>query len=319
MEMRPKYPIEFMLEFLSVDRFLSRISDLTVIGDAVSQDLLERINKCHIYLLAKRPRLSIVPTSVRTRKNGLAFTVEYKLNGIIHRSKVKIPRSAFRKEEADFSASPYPHRELVSYDKNGQELGSTIIGNFVHLFENVAEKARDLEIIYVGKGLRNSAHDRMESHSTLQKILADVNSHEPDVEIFSLIYSFKYTKYAWRTFDVPTEFSGVAAQQHAEQGLGYKPALDEQVSLIEASVISYFKPSTYNTHHLDFPKRRNQLLRNVQAADIAAIVVQLDNTNIGDQRIYSQSITPESTHHIVVDFRDMEGRGSILKQTVQLE
>jgi hypothetical protein len=176
----------------------------------------------------------------------------------------------------------------------------------------VHHAAKDIEVVYVGKGLRHSAQDRLENHSTLQRILAEINSNEPDNEMFVLVYSFKYLKNALTFPGSSPEFSGQAAKQRRERAMAYRPSLDEQVSLIEASVISYFHPKEYNSHYLDFPSRNHRILRGVYEADLAAIVVQLDNTNIGELRLYSQSVPPASTHYIVADFRLLEGKTSFL-------
>ncbi len=37
---------EFVLNFKSIDRFLYRVSELDELGDAVSPDLLERLDDC---------------------------------------------------------------------------------------------------------------------------------------------------------------------------------------------------------------------------------------------------------------------------------
>jgi len=71
-------------------------------------------------------------------------------------------------------------------------MGYTLLANLVHLMPKVRQEAKDLEIVYVGKGLRRTAQDRLENHATLQRILAKINSNKPDSEVFALVYSFKY-------------------------------------------------------------------------------------------------------------------------------
>jgi hypothetical protein len=84
------------------------------------------------------------------------------------------------------------------------------------------------------------------------------------------------------------------------------------VSLIEATCISYFQTSKYNTHYLDFPKRHHRMLRPVYDADFALLSVQLDHSMIGGQRLYSQKVAPASEHLAQIDFRSLEGRSSWL-------
>jgi hypothetical protein len=308
--MTPKYPTEFFLAFRSVDRFLFRISDLRAIGELPDQGSLDRLDDCHIYLLGKRPRLSLVPTSIRASDEAIEFTVEYKLEGSSCHANVGIPRRLFAHNEKSFEASPYPHRDLISRDAEGKVVAQTWVSNFVHLMPSVLAGARDMEIVYVGKGLRRSAKDRLLNHETLQGILAEINSHEPDAEVFALVYAFECHNNAVGILAMPAEISGDAAKQHGEKAVAYRPSLDEQVSLIEASIISYFRPEKFNAQYLDFPDRKQQILNRVYDADLAAITVQLDNTNIGGQRTYSKTIKPQSTHHIIVDFRRLEGKYS---------
>jgi hypothetical protein len=306
-----KYPVEFFLEFRSVDRFLYRVSDLYQLDKVTSQEVLARLDNCHVYLLGKRPRLSILPDSVHATAKGVRFVVEYRLGSTTHHSPVEIPRSYLRPEEKLFGASSYPHRELISYSANGDVLGYTLLANIVHIMPSVRQEARDLEVVYVGKGVRRSAQDRLENHATLQRLLAEINSNEPDAEVFSIVYSFKYLKNALALKGSSAEFDGTVARKHREKALKFQISLDEQVSLIEASIISYFQPTEYNMHYLDFPSRRHQILRKVYDSDFAAIVVQLDNTNIGGLRLYSKTVQPDSTHDIIADFRRLERRSSL--------
>jgi hypothetical protein len=306
-----KYPAEFFLEFRSADRFLYRVSDLYVLGEVAGTDLLERLDDCHIYLLGKRPRLSVVPGSVEVA-DAVRFKVEYRLGSITHRSDVGLPRSLFASEEVTFEPSPYPHRELVTRDAGGKVVGYTLLANLAHIMEGVRQEAKDLEVVYVGKGLRRSAQDRLENHSTLQRILAEINSNAPEAEVFALVYSFKYLKNALVIKGGSPEVAGDAAGRQRERALAYRPSLDDQVSLIEASIISYFQTAEYNTQYLQFPDRSQRILAGVYEADFAAIVVQLDNTNIGELRTCSQRVPPRSTHYIAVDFRALEGKTSFL-------
>jgi hypothetical protein len=91
--MIPKYPTEFLLEFRSADRFLYRISDLRDLSDLPYQNFLERLDNCHIYLLGKRPRLSVAPASIQATAEAVRFNVEYKLAGAICQAAINLPRS----------------------------------------------------------------------------------------------------------------------------------------------------------------------------------------------------------------------------------
>jgi hypothetical protein len=228
--------------------------------------------------------------------------VEYKIKGTAQRSRVQISRDQFFSEESVFEISPYPHRELVTRNQAGEVVGHTLLANSVHLMSGIQQIAKDLEIIYIGKGLHKSAKDRLASHATLQRILGDTNSNAPDDEIFVLVHAFDHRKNFFGFQGMPTAITGDAAMRRRRKVVAYQPSLDKRISLIEAACISYYKPQ-YNVHHRDFPNRPNQMLKLVCKADFAAIAVQVDQTNIGGQQIYSQHVQASSTHYIVVDFR----------------
>lgn len=306
-----KYSEEFVLEFFSVDRFVFRASDVFRLDDHSNQDLLDRLDNCHVYFLTKRPRLSLVPNTVHLSTESISFDAEWSVEGVKQRDTLKLPRNAFDAAEHSFAVSPFPHRELISYNASGQAIIGTLFATSVHLFQKLPNEVRDLKVVYIGKGLRNSARDRLMHHETLQKILGDINSNDPDAEAFVVAHAFKYRKPVMVVKGIPAEITGDQALARRKKAASYQPSLEEQVSLIEATCISYFQTSEYNNHYLDFPRRHHRVLRPIYDADFAFLSVQVDHERIGGQRLYSQTIPPASDHLALVDFRAREGRSSL--------
>ena len=304
----PKYANEFVLEFASIDRFLFRASDLYELKSHLSPELGRRLDDCHIYMLGKRPRLWLQPDSVAIDAEALKFTVKYRLSGCEREAHVQVPRRLLPRDEVYFEASPYPHRELISRDKNGQVIAETVLANYADFIPDLEQGAKDIEIIYVGKGLSKSAHDRFLNHSTLQRISLDINSNDPDAEVLALVYRFRHQVNQLGFLGVPVGVTGQVANKHVKACKNFKPRLPMQVSLVEASIISYFHTDRFNTHYVNWDKRAHKTIKVVSKADFAAMEVVLDNTNIGGQRLFSQSVSPASVHHILVDFRKLEGR-----------
>lgn len=298
-----------------MDRFLYRVSDLHSLSDELRLDpeIADRLDNCHLYLLGKRPRLSFVPESLRVTDKGIACGVTYSIEGARRSHEVTFPRELFLEEEHTFEVSSYPHRELLSRDSKGALIGITLLANHAHQIPDLDQRAKDLEIVYVGKGLRRSAQDRLKHHSTLQEILADINSYDPDSEVFAVVYAFEYKKPAIGSPDVPGEITGEAAAEHLRRARAYAPSIDEQVSLVEAASISHFQTSRYNSQYLDFPKPAHRILREFNKADFAALIVNLDNTDIGALRTYSEKVPPAAFHPILVDLRKLENKNSWFK------
>jgi hypothetical protein len=203
---------------------------------------------------------------------------------------------------------------LLGRDENGEVIVETLLANYVNRMPNVADQAKDLEVAYIGKGLRNSAQDRLRHHETLQRLLADLSATEPHSEIFALVYAFKCRKQTLIFPNATTEFTGDAAAKRWARALAYRPSVGEQTALVEACCISYFRPEKYNTHYLDFPTGTYQILGPLHDADFAGLLVQLDNTSIDGQRVYSRIVRPASIHDIVIDFRRLEHRYSFISK-----
>jgi hypothetical protein len=309
--------MEFLVVFTAVDRFIFRISDIDELDDLIPEELAARVSDCHIYMICKRPRLSLKNTAPKVTGESVVVNLEYRLAGTIHSSEAQIPRSYFTDEEVDFRVSPYPHRELLSYDKSGKYLGSTLLANDAQLFVGLPAEARDLKVLYVGKGVASKAKGRLQSHSTLQKILAQVTSNEPDDEVFILLYAFDRPKKAMIKLASPggePEVSRDAAVDHISRMRAYKPVLDAQVAIIEAALINYFQTDKYNTHYIrGFPSPKLAILKDVYHANFAGIIAEIDNANIAYQRIYSDKVAPHHFHAAKVDFRKMENRFSVLE------
>jgi hypothetical protein len=308
----PKYPSELFLHFRSIDRFVYRVSDLFTIMSSAKGEILQRLDNCHIYLIGKRPRVTLIPESVIFDNARVTFRIQYKLNGVLCEQETSIARDVFQPDEVAFDAGDYPHRVLVGRDASGNERSRTLLSNAIHAMPGVPQPVGDLEIVYIGKGLSNNTQDRLAQHETLQRILADINSNEPDVEVFAVVHSFQYQKPAFVFLGRQSEITGPDVHRRNVAALVYRPNLDDQIQLIEASLISYFKTDRYNTHYLDFPAGDYKVLRPAYEADFAAIIVQLDHTNIFNQRIFSATVPPAATHYINVDFRALEGRQSVL-------
>lgn len=260
--MKPlKYYSEFLLKFSCIDRFIFRVSDLRELEN-IPVELLERLSNCHIYLICKRPRITLKPDSIRVENNFIYLVVNYSIKGKKNSAEVRIPKEFFTPDEVKFEVSNYPHRAINTFDSNGNQVSDTLLANLVHLFDTLPDEVKNLEVLYIGKGLKKSAKDRLENHSTLQKILADVNSNEPDMEVFALVYSFaKPTKDALQGISLNPEIQGRAGRKHYAKILNFKPFLDLQVALIEASLISYFNTKQYNIHYIDFPRVCYELLK----------------------------------------------------------
>lgn len=298
-----RHSAEVAIHFRSNDRFLHRASDHSDLANEEFQGLLDRVQTCHIYMIGKRPRVSIVPGTVNLAEERLQLTISFRFGGEEFRFPISYPRHIFRPEEVSFEAAEFPHRELISRNADGRIIVKTLLANHVHLFDSLPERARDIEILYIGKGTAQSASDRLESHSTLQHILGDVSANDPESEIFILLYSFEFKK-PMQAMKGRPGFDRIKEGAHLEAVRAYQPSLVDKISLVEASCIGYFRPP-YNTQLLTFPKCNLAARDRAQLADFACILVDIDNDPIGGARVFSSHVRTASYHSFRVDLREM--------------
>lgn len=231
-----KYPLECVLEFRSNDRFLFRAADIFELSNSISEDCKKRLRSCHIYIICRRPLLSIVPGSVFQLDDSIRFEVKYRVRGVERIVETEIPRGVFHESEISIRAAEYPHRHLESLDVTGKVIGKTQIANHAHVLPGLSSEVVDVEAMYIGKGMGGSTK-RLENHSTMQRILADTNAAGGEMEIFCLTFAFEFRKNAAALTESATRES---AERRLRQIKGLKINKADQISLIEAAMIGYF-------------------------------------------------------------------------------
>lgn len=310
----PKYYSSMFLRFISYDRFLFRFADRK---EALNppEDLFERVRNCMIYLICSRPNITIIPESFNLLDGCCQFDIKYLINGHEHRQSVQTPKGLIKDFGGRIEVSKFPYNSIHFFDKEDNLVVDMLISNFVHLLEGVPADVSNHEVLYIGKGTSDCAVDRLDGHSTLEKILADVLRDEPNKEVVILIYNFELKKSAITNSQIgeTAEIRGEKAKKHFLKVAEYKPDIDEQTRIAEAILIDYFSTSKYNTHFSSGLSLRAGVFDNIREIDIDALVVELDNENIGFLKIFSQKIEANYFHHAWLDIRKLEGRISLFE------
>ena len=176
------------------------------------------------------------------------------------------------------------------------------------------ETVRDLDVQYVGMSYaegRRSAKDRLQSHSTLQQVLADLSSDSPESETLLLLAQYEPPQ-AMITFDGRDKslrleddrdlMSALCRQQdEVTEGL--------QIALIEAALIKYFQPPYNDKYKKRFPHPSQKILDEVYSIDFGALTVEL-NTEDLNARLLSV-VRKAGYHHIAsFDLHDLNERRS---------
>lgn len=189
-----KYLSEFAVSLCTNGWLIIHPSQLAS-GGVMDTATAELSSRCHVYVICRRPSATIDPIDLSFDGKHVRGKLIYKIAGVQTKIQFTIP---FKLVDGavNIKVSPYPHRELHVVDHNGETVRyfpATAISLTGRVRDNVLG---DLEVLYVGQAYadgKRSAFDRLKSHSTLQKILADMQYNFPDDEI--LILTFEYDQY----------------------------------------------------------------------------------------------------------------------------
>jgi len=256
-----------------------------------------------------------VPGSIEKVKGYFQFDLKFHISGKEMICKVTAPKEIVIDLGGRIEVSDYPHKEILSYDSEGNLVVQTLISNLVHLLKGLPEEISNHEVLYVGKGTSDCAVDRLDGHSTLERILADIIKTEPAKEIAIMLYNFEMKKDAVSITGIreKAEVRGELAKEHFSKIMEFKPSIDEQSCIAEALLIDYFKTTMYNSNFTYGLSHSQKTLRSIYDLDFDAVVVELDNENIGFLKIYSTKVKPNNYHHALLDIRKLEGRVSVFE------
>lgn len=267
---------------------------------------------CHIYIITKLPRISFRPDTTKYEKGRISGHLQYRISGELR----DVPfDSEFPLLDGAtvVRLSSHPHREIQTFKDDGQRV-RFLPANAV-AFESQVHRNREdlnnLEVLYVGQAFGDgdrSAFERLRSHSTLQKILAEVQAECPDDEVYVLMFEYDH-------YRIITMMNGmVEAQKSPEEdsrrfySIIDNPLSDrQQISLVEAALIRYFGPK-YNAIYKDnFPSRSHKILAECYCLDFSALAVEINTEDLFFS-LSSKHAAPSQHHVCQVDLIADEDR-----------
>jgi len=295
-----KYLSEFAVNLCTSRWLLTSASQLTSDGtmNSENQDISDN---CHIYIISKMPGLSFSKDSFSYENGIISGHITYQIKG----EKKELPfclEFPLLDGATRLSLSEYPHREIQTFNNNGELVryfpaSALCIHSKMHLLAN---ELNNLEVLYVGQSYgdgNRSAFDRLRSHSTLQKILAEIQYNSPDSEAYVL--TFQYVPYR-----VITQMDGRSEVEESDEkdserfySILENPLTEhQQICLAEAGLIRYFQPKYNKIYKTSFPSQEHKILEECYHLDFSALVVEI-NTEELIFSLFSETI-PASSHHI---------------------
>ncbi|WP_025538909.1 hypothetical protein [Vibrio parahaemolyticus] len=305
-------PKKLYLSEFAVNLFTSRwlmipVSQL-MSGGSMGAEEQEVANNSHIYLICKRPILSFSKHSFCYEDGNVSGHINYRIEGEVSELEFSIPFPLLD-GATEVGLSKYPHREFSTFNDSGEEVrympaSAVAMGLGLHYKR---EELSNLEVLYVGQAFGDgsrSAFDRLKSHSTLQKILAQAQYEDPDSEVFVL--TFEYMPYRVLSHMDPRAQDAIKDHRDIDRfrSIMNNPLTEhQQICLAEAGLIRYFQPKFNAIYKDNFPNANHKILESCYDLDFSALVVEINTDELGFN-LYSDAVKPNDHHMSKVDILD---------------
>lgn len=301
---------EIALSFYSSGIMLLHAKDIKEV-DQQSPELVALAKECHIYLIVKRPRLSYVPGSIVIGEGTTIGRMRYTIKGV--------PREFEFHLTGDLNVygiqiSDYPHSNMHLI-RDGKIVCTLPAYTTSMLCNYIADPSvRDLDVQYVGMSYADgtrSAKDRLQSHATLQQVLADLSHDSPESEVLLILAQYEAPQ-AIITLDGRDKSLRLEDDRDVLNDFRRQKqeiTEDLQIALIEASLIKYFQPPYNNKYKNRFPHPTQKILEEVYSIDFGALTVEI-NTESVNARLLSGARNAGYHHIGSLDLHDPSIRRS---------
>lgn len=303
-----KYFSEFCVNMFGVYQVLLQQNQL----DSLAHSEIGAEYPCHIYMIARRPRVTLDPGSVLFTDDLVTGTFKVQ-KGVAVESHRFTARNYLGTSKVRLECT-FPFNEYRIFDENDRALAG---GNCALLISSfgVFSSLLSLEVLYIGQSYgvqgARTAPERLKSHSTLQGIYAEAVSRTPDQEIWLLLWSFE--PLLLTSFDGTQDNYGTTLEeddQHIQQVIHQGITEQQQINFTEAALIRYFEPEYNRIFKDSFPNPAHKTYSECYDLDINAISVELQTEELMVQ-LWSPKIAPEWIHIAKYPLHSREERKSI--------
>ena len=274
-----KYSSEMTLLVSVADAYVLRAKDLPLVEQP-------RQPVCHLYVVSSRPRMSIDPASVELTDMVFSGVLRLQRGGDYDEYPITVTHPFGAGVEWE---SSWPHEEFAIVNSIGESLSSGPVA-LLSEFRPIGwpSQAELMDVLYVGQAFgkagERTAWDRLESHGTVQKILADrPQDREVWLSLMTIFSTQVITEMLPRTgqelmSDIEDdEHLRLVTEKVATEGF----ADHEAVSLAEAGLIRYFQPKYNDRLKFNFPARKQVPLETARSLDLHGLIVELQSEGSG--------------------------------------
>lgn len=284
--------------------------------DEVSKD--PATPACNVYLIARRPRLTLDPSTFACTDTEMSFDIRADLGGgdnnVAH---IEGDNPLGVRVRLD---SPPPHGVVHFYDDNdtyvagmptAMWLSAYLLAAFpgarrLNSALEIDEALLDLDVVYVGQSqdAGGAVERRLLNHGTLQRIQAHTAQNDPHLEVWVILMRFE-------NYNNLSSFGAWAGTQDDDASLAHHAAIHdaklsraEVTAIAEAALIRYFQPA-YNEKFKDtFPAPLHKTYKRVYDLDYNAVGLDFESATTIGTRLGSDPVEPTFVHAALFAMHD---------------
>ena len=285
--------------------------------DKESQEVADN---SHIYFITSRPASYFKEGSLKHKDNKLSGEIGYRVNGVEKILQFNDYPFELYDGATRLAVDPYPHRNIWTYNDESEKVRYLPSGLLANIYDEKSGLGvfNHYEVLYVGQAFGDgsrSAQERLQSHATLQKILARTAHEYPDQEIIIFMLEFDFEQ-------LISGMDGRAVgaidtdenESRMFKAIDNPPSKKQKISLIEAGLIRYFQPHYNETFKIKFPSTKLKTLQSCYDLDISGLIVELDTSELNFY-LYSQTVKPHWVHFAKYDLVSAHKRASFFSNT----
>lgn len=296
---------------------------------------LDALKKYQIYFLMRRPRLTIVPNSIRFDMAAglLTFNVAAQIKDKFEEFEViggfpgyyeVLPRGWV--PESIWADDDFPSTNIYISPDCGGDLGVESIrlplSDFLSINRVCIPKYTNFLVDYIGHSLGEDGckgaierligrSNRRDAHEHLQHIALETISKHPDHEIFIGLFSYEFQqKFAVGGYSPFEPVHSIDEEpDRIDRFMDARIERAHRIKMAEAALIRYFQPE-FNNHYKDrFPANDHTILNPLRDLDITGIYISVD-TEENAAILYTAAAEPSMQHTALYPIVSNEDRAS---------
>lgn len=314
------YSMEGATHLYSSEPAMLTPADLYIAQDDPA--ILAQLQNCNVYLITRRPRIYLNASNFSFVGDTIVgeFWVRRstELASVPFRYKIRPGTNPSDSKIIDLAVNTNGTSMLVITADGERHIPVNVI--IAEADSDLIAEDTDLDVLYVGQGIgrkhSRTALDRLLSHTTFQRILAETSAFFPDFEVLVLLYRFEHGRTIISNggdFNVEPEASDYQDSLHLDKLRKTSLRRHHIVSLAEAALINYFKPK-YNQllKSTSFSaSRKIKVVEQLLNTGITGLIVEICTLNLRS-RVGTYNATPKGLDEILpkdwIDGKNLEAQ-----------